>query len=950
MATLPTRTFALCLLAASACRPGEPTVSPQAKRPAPRPDAPAVDPTDADPRMGSGEPDGEAPALDEGAAAKPRERPAPAKLQDREAALAAVTHGNPEGAIPVLTAALADKPKDVEARVALARAHAQLGALDAAIAALADKRGAPDEVEIVQLRAWCLRAQGQHAKAEALLEEALRKHAASPALMGDLVAVRIDTGRRGDAATRALIDQLYDLYDGGKAKSAADLLGVAMAALGQGGKGGFHDANMVLGDAETAAPVEAGSWTGDRVRLLRGAMFLEKYAAAEATETFELVLARDPWHPDALAGLAMVHVENLRFAAAARAATEALMVNPHHPDAHAVLARIGLIEGRADEVEQHTSAAALRVDPSHTRSLTVLAALAIAHNDAKGYATARDRALAKNPSDGFFFKDLSEILGFLHLYPEADTVLREGAALAPKDAYVQSALGLNLLRLGDETAGRAALEKSWKGDPFNERTRNVLDLYEKTLDSDYAVQTVGDFTVRLPKTDREFVQPVLVDFAARSRKALDGFYHVDAGKLRLEFFESPDAFSVRTVGVPSLGAVAVCFGPVITFIGPYSGRVNLDLVMRHELAHVYAIRRSKGRVPRWFTEGLSEWESEQADPAWARESAALLLEARRAGKLRKLSELELAFIRAESPVMMEAAYATAAYAIRYLAATYGRDKLIAVLDGYAQGKQTPELFEQHLGKPLATIEGEFETWFAAQLASKLSGWIPRGRPEGDDARHALWVTAQKQVEAGEHAEAVRTLETLIAKGGDGFAARMAVAEQLMTSKPASAKRHLEAARKFHTESIEPYVRLAALARKDADVAGEKKVLRTALGIDADSLDPAARLLMLGLVTDDKDAVVYARNRAAALAPLHPIVLAARALVLQAEGKADAAKAALARANEAIAATQGRGPVDTLVVVALAQAATGDAAGAKKTAATALAGELPEVARKRLAGL
>ncbi|MBK8234708.1 MAG: tetratricopeptide repeat protein [Deltaproteobacteria bacterium] len=942
------RGVAMALLATLACQPrGSSTPPVVAAAPADH-----ADPAAADPRVGSGEADAaEVAAVEEDAAPKPRERPKAEPVEGRDDALSAVLHGNPDGAIAALTPMLAAKPKDIELRLALARAQITVGALEQAQAVLEDKRGAPLDVAVVQLRVHVHRQRGQLREAEALLEEAVRKHADAPALLGDLVAVRVDTGRRADATTKKLIDRLYDAYDAGKVDDAASLLAVAIAALARGGKGGYHDANMVLEEAEAKTPVEAGSWVGDRVRLLRAAVFLEKYAADEAATTFELLLARDPWHPDALAGMAMVHIENLRFAPASRAAAEALMVDPKHPEAHAALARIALIEGRADEVASHTSGAALTIDPTHERSLAVLAALAIARADDKGYAATRDRVLARNPVDGFFFKDLSDILGFLHLYPEADEVLREGAALAPNDPYVQSALGLNLLRLGNETDGRAALERSWKGDPFNARTRNVLDLYENQLDKHYDVESAGGFTVRLPKQDREFVQPVLLEFATRSRKALDGFYHVDAGKLRLEFFASPDEFSVRTVGVPSLGAVAVCFGPLITFIGPYSGRVNLDLVMRHELAHVYAIRRSKGRVPRWFTEGLSEWESEQADPAWARESAALLTEARRLGKLRKLSELELAFIRAESPIMMEAAYATAAYAIRYLAATYGRDKLIAILDGYASGKQTPELFEQHLGKPLSTVEGEFETWFTGQLRSKLSGWSPANKAERSDPRLGLWQKAQQQVEANDHAEAVRTLETLVSRGGDGFATRMAIAQLLQQGKtPGAARRHLEAAQAFHTESIEPYVKLAELARTENDVAKEKAVLRGALAIDADSLDPAARLLMLALVTDDKDAVAYARTRAAGLAPLHPIVLAARALQLQAAGKAADAKAAVQRASKALGDAQGKGPVDTLVVVALAQAAVGDRDGAKQTAAQALAGKLPEPARKRLAAL
>ncbi|HET6584300.1 MAG TPA: tetratricopeptide repeat protein [Nannocystaceae bacterium] len=895
--------------------------------------------------MGSGAPDRR---IDDEPTATRRERPAAAEVHDRAAAIAAAVHGNPEGAIAFLVAHLGGHADDLEARLALARAQIDVGKWDDARATLVDKRGKPDDPQVVQLRVQVHRIRGEYAEAEKLLEAALKAKPDALPLRGDLLGLRVETGRRNDARTTKLREGLYDAYDASKAKTAADLLAVAQAALARGGKAGFHDANMVLEEAEALAPAAEGSWIADRIRLVRGAVFLEKYAADEAATTFGLLLERDPWHPDALAGMAWVHLDSLRFAAAARAADEALLVNPHHPDAHAALARIALIEGRRKEAKDRIEREVLKVHPANDRGLAVLAALAISQADTKAYAAARDRVLAVNPHHGGFFKDLSDILGFLHLYPEADSVLREGEALAPDDPYVQSALGLNLLRLGHEERGRAALEKSWKGDPFNERTRNVLDLYGNSLDKSYTLHDKGDLTIRLPTEDAEFVESVLVASVERSRKDLDKRYATKAGKLRVEFFSSPDEFSVRTVGVPSLGAVAVCFGPVITFIGPYHGVINLDLVIRHELAHVYAIARSKGRVPRWFTEGLSEWESELADPAWSRESAALLGHAKREGKLRKLSELELAFIRAESPVMMEVAYATAAYAIRYLGATYGRPKLIAVLDGYGQGKDTPELFREHFGKDLATVEREFEAWFLAELERRIGGWSPSSDPKSKDPRDVLFRAAQTALEKGDRPAAVKALESLVAKGGDGFAPRMALANLSDSKQAATARKHLDAARKFDTESIEPHVKLAEIARRTGEVDEEKKVLREALAIDADSLDPAARLLMLALVTDDRDAASYARGRTRALAPLHPITLAADALELHKAGKTADARSRLARATKGLAATQGKGPVDTLVVVALAQAAAGDKEAARVLAKQALANkELPAPARKRL---
>lgn len=946
------RTWLLALALAVACtKTTPPPVEPTA-------------PTDAAPPVDAEE----AYAGHHGGAAGPtlRERPAAQPVTDRDAALDAVLRGNPDGAIAFLRPHVAATPDDLPARLQLARAQLMVGQLADAEATLADPSGDPDDPQVLLRRArlaWC---RGQLDQARTLLDAGLAKHPNDLPLRGELLSQLSRRGHGQAPEAKALMDGLYDAYDAGTAKTADDLLAVAQAALARGSGGAFHDANMVLQDAESLAPVAEGAWVADDVLLLRGAMFLEKYAEGDAAQTFALLLERDPWHPDALVGLARVHVVGMRFAEASRHAEEALQVDPTRPDAHAVLGRIALIEGRRSEARERGNGKALAVDPPHVGGLAVLAGLAIAEGDAKAYAQHRDAALVRDRRGRDFFVDLGDILSFLHLYPEADRVLREAAALAPDDPYVQSALGLNQLRLGQETEGRQALAAAWKRDRFNERTRNVLDLYEKTIDVHYAERKDGDLVVRLPKADRELVEPSLLASVRRSRDELDRHYGMKAGSLRLEFYADPEAFSIRTVGVPSLGALAVCFGPVITFVGPFSGAYNIDMVIRHELSHTYAIALSGGRVPRWFTEGLSEWESELADPAWARESAELLSQARRAGKLRRLSELELAFIRAEDGMMMEVAYATSAYALRYLGQTYGREKLVAVLRGYAKGEHTDALFREHLGKDLAIVEKEFERWFFAELDRKVSGWEPslgdpsEGEPEPEpgakpkpkaDPRDALLRTAIAQAGEGKTDDATRTLEQLLAKGGDGYVPRMMLAKLLLDGPtPAAAVRHLEAAMGHHTEAIEPLVLLANLARKQGNVDDEKARLRASLAIDGDSLEPAARLLMLAVVTDDADARAVALRRVQGIAPLHPIALAAQALALA--GRKDQQALAGQHLRRALRDLDpGQGPSDTFVVVALAAQALGQAADAKTMADAALEDpELPKVARDRLAKL
>lgn len=893
---------------------------------------------------GPGIPGGVDPAIEENPT-QPRAREKPADPKTRDAALIAVAHGNPDGAVRFLLAELKPGSTDHEGMFALARGQRLIGQLDASEATLTSihKSAKDDAIKAQALRGLArLRfTRGDIKQAEQHVRAARKLAPDDLLLKGELVRIMFLTGRAGDSEARQLIDELYAAYSDGTAQSAGELLGTAYAGLAEQA---FKSASRVLQEAEQAAPPANGTELGDEISMVLVDLFLEKYKPDEAATTIGLVLERDPWNPEALAKMGWVYLDQFALAAASRTATEALLVNPENADAHAVLAWIALIEGDREAARRHIVDHVVNVNPSHHGGQIVLAALAIFDRDQAAYAKARDAVLGFDPRDGRFFSQLSDLLGYLHLYPEGDAVLVEGAKRLPDDPYVQGALGLSKLRLGDELTGRAALEKAWKKDKYNARTLYVRQLYSERIEPHYAERTEGDLTLRLPSDLQDLVAPGYVAAITAARKGLDKGYGIKISPLRIEMFAEPDDFSVRTVGVPSLGAIGVCFGPVITSIGPYSGTHNFNQVIWHEIAHSYAIDLSDGRVPRWFTEGLSEWESEVADPSWARESAELLFEARRHDKLRKLSELELAFLRAESPLMMEVAYATAAWAMRYLGTTYGRPKIVELLEGYATGKSTDELFKQILGKDLATVESEFTKWFDAELDRKLSGWRP-SQDQQDDPRLVALMKALEVAGQGDLAQAKTTLEKLIADKGDGFHTRTtlaAVLEKQGDFKGAIAQ--LEKAATFSTESIEPFIGIAKIARQQKNATLEIDQLEKLLAIDGMSLDPALRMIVMAAAVGDPR-LADAVERGVAIAPLHASVLAGGVLLLHGKGDKKRVRAMLDQVM--ITALRPDATLDVVVMAALAADAVGDARVKDLAPRALLSEELPEPARKKL---
>ena len=71
-----------------------------------------------------------------------------------------------------------------------------------------------------------------------------------------------------------------------------------------------------------------------------------------------------------------------------------------------------------------------------------------------------------------------------------------------------------------------------------------------------------------------------------------------------------------------VGALGACFGRVVTLDSPKArppGSFQWEATLWHELAHVITIQASNQRVPRWLTEGISEYEQKLARPEWARQ-------------------------------------------------------------------------------------------------------------------------------------------------------------------------------------------------------------------------------------------------------------------------------------------------------------------------------------------
>ncbi|MFN9984038.1 MAG: hypothetical protein ACK52S_00670, partial [Pirellula sp.] len=79
----------------------------------------------------------------------------------------------------------------------------------------------------------------------------------------------------------------------------------------------------------------------------------------------------------------------------------------------------------------------------------------------------------------------------------------------------------------------------------------------------------------------------------------------------VEIFPRQQEFAIRTFGMPGgQGFLGVCFGRLITANSPSALQVdsNWKSVLWHEYCHVVTLQKTKNKMPRWLSEGISVYE------------------------------------------------------------------------------------------------------------------------------------------------------------------------------------------------------------------------------------------------------------------------------------------------------------------------------------------------------
>jgi hypothetical protein len=220
---------------------------------------------------------------------------------------------------------------------------------------------------------------------------------------------------------------------------------------------------------------------------------------------------------------------------------------------------------------------ALAVNPSSLDAHALVAALAFVQDKPQEFEAEADKTLAIAPRYGDVYRTAGELAAHNYRFDEAVTLTRRALSLDPENPRTLADLGTHLLRTGDEPAARTALEASFKIDPYNKITFNLLGMMD-VLDKFVTVRD-GDVVMRLDKGEAPVLQEYAMSLTHQALKTLAARYEfTPKGPILVEIFPKHDDFAVRNVGLP----------------GPHRRARHL---LRPRRDDGLAARASAGRIP-----------------------------------------------------------------------------------------------------------------------------------------------------------------------------------------------------------------------------------------------------------------------------------------------------------------------------------------------------------------
>ena len=483
--------------------------------------------------------------------------------------------------------------------------------------------------------------------------------------------------------------------------------------------------------------------------------------------------------------------------------------------------------------------------------------LAHLRNDAVGEAAARKSALArweKNPEvDHIIGRELAR----KYRFAEGSAYQRRSLESDPDYAPAKAQLCQDLLRLGDEAGGWKLAAEIFAGDAYNVPAFNLVTLRDRL--AGFRTLEADGFFVRMDAREAALYGPRVLALLKEARQVLGAKYGVEIKEpVIVEIFPQKKEFAVRTFGLPGAdGLLGVCFGRVITANSPASqGETpsNWEAVLWHEFCHAITLGKTRNKMPRWLSEGISVHEESARNPAWGTPLNLHFREMILGDDLTPLSKLSSAFLAPKSGMHLQFAYYESSVAVEFLERKAGLDALKGLLDDLGEGKSMNDSLPSRSGMSLVQLDAEFSTYIRGKALAIAPG--------------ATW----EEVELPAKADSAAIL-AFLKDHPESFEGRKRLAAALVAEgKWPEAKAAIEAERKLYPDYLgedNAAMLTALVARKTADTAAERAALEDIAARDGNAQSAYLRLIEIEGAAGDWKAVARDATRMLAVNPLVP---------------------------------------------------------------------------------
>jgi tetratricopeptide (TPR) repeat protein len=752
--------------------------------------------------------------------------------------------GDYDNAFKLLSARLASNPNDTVAQRGLLRVYLETGRYtEAETNARKFLQKTPETAGVRHELGETLALTGRYAEAITEFERAAGDADKSDTIPGarlesDLHRAELLELIGQEDRAQTIFESFVNYYTDNDPETALELTLIARALVHLER---FQDANDMYRSA-----IEADSNYLES-QLGASELFTAKYNYSDAAAFLDDALRINPNSARAFLNLA----RNKRFEGGqeiSAALAKALAINPNYVEALALKAAVALEAGKLEDAAGDIEKA-LKINSRSLEAHSLRAAMFYLQD--REFEPEVAATLAIGPKYGNVFNTLAHYATITRRTEQAAQFSRRAIELAPNLWDGHLSLGMALLRLGQMDTGRAEVEKAFKGDPFNVWAKNTLDLLDSM--ADFKETKRGAFVIKASAKEIEVLGPYAGSLLEEAAAKLTSKYRfTPKGPIIVEIFENHEDFAVRTLGMPGLGALGVCFGIVIAQDSPSAreaGEFNWGSTLWHEYTHVITLQMTDYRIPRWFSEGLSVYEERRARPGWGDDWNPLFVRSFADKRWFRIADLDAGFQRPKSPQDVPIAYFQASQICEFIVERFGFDAVLHMLAMYRDKARTPEVLQQ----VLKLSENDFDREFAAYVESRVK---PLHQALATQTNVAASLTKE---------EVLKLLATQ-----DTFALRIRAAELLVADGDAqgAVNHYIRALELFPyvTGPGNPYESLARLLEQKGDQAQAASVLEGLVKNDENNLEALKTIARLRFALGDRQQALNALRASFFISP------------------------------------------------------------------------------------